>query len=105
MNGLVAALVLNYALSFGADPTIVDATIIAGYHFGPAYATVGVQTWAREHVFAWAYSPTRVLYDFRVGARLGDVDFGLSRWCYHNVSNGDYAQPWGLSFYFKWSTW
>lgn len=103
MNGLIAVLILNYSLF----PVSGDVTALvgAGYHLGPAYAMVSVETHAEEQDLAWAYSPDRVLYDFRVGARFGDVDFGLSRWCYHNVSLGKYSQPWGLSFYFEWSTW
>ena len=103
MNGIIISLALNYAL-LSINP-MVDATIMCGYHLGPAYASVSVETTAKEHMFAWAYSPERVLYDFRIGARFDDIDFGLSRWCYHNVSYGHYDEMVGLSFYFRWSTW
>ena len=103
MNGIIISLALTYSI-WSTNP-MVDATIMGGYHVGPIYGTVSVETIAEERVFAWAYVPERVLYDFRLGARFDDIDFGLSRWCYHNVSNGNYAQPWGLSFFFRWSTW
>ena len=103
MSGVILSLLLNYGIL--TSPRPVEAMLLGGYYVGPFYATVSAATMMTEAYFAWGYYPKSIDYDFRVGFRKWGFDFGLSRWCIHEVSRSGTHESWDLSFFFQWSNW
>jgi hypothetical protein len=108
MNGIILSLMLSYSLLGWQDGSVpVQAQIAGGYHVGPVYAIVALDTWAFQRTFAWQYEPVSVEYDFRVGVKFDGFDIYLSRFCQHNVDAGSWRYPetMGFSIVMKWSNW
>lgn len=107
-SGIILSIALSYNLmSFGSGalPDAV-ATLEGGYHIGPVYALVSVETQAQEGAIAWAYYPSMVTYDFKLGVKFSGFDAHLSRYCVHGVDVVYWGhEPAGLRLEVSYTTW